>query len=531
MLRVSNLHLNLEQPIELLERRALKQLHIPKEELISMKIVKESIDARKKGAIFFRYSVDCEVLHEKETLACGFENVSLAPVLKYEVPTSGEEKLSHRPIVIGFGPAGMFSALLLAQQGYCPIVIERGCDVDTRVKKVNEFWEKGILDEACNVQFGEGGAGTFSDGKLTTRVKDLRAHKILEEFVKAGSQEDILYSAHPHIGTDHLRTIVKHIREEIISLGGEVHFMKHLDDLVIENGTLKELVINGEKQACGPVVLAVGHSARDTFRMLHEHKQDLVGKAFAVGVRIEHKQKMVDESQYGECAGHEKLPAAEYRLTHKACNGRGVYTFCMCPGGSVVASTSQKDAIVVNGMSERARDGENANSALIVQVGPDDFGNEPLDGIAFQEALEKKAFVLGGSDYKAPAQCVYDFLHHRSSLKVGSVKPSYALGVKLCDLHDLFPSYINDAMEEGIRAFDKRVHGFSSDDAIMTGVESRTSSPLRYNRDQDTYMACSLTNLYPCGEGAGYAGGIVSAAMDGIRCSEAIIKKYQPWKK
>ncbi|MEG1629655.1 MAG: hypothetical protein RR345_00950 [Erysipelotrichaceae bacterium] len=530
MLRVSNLHLNLEQPIELLERRALKQLHIPKEELISMKIVKESIDARKKGSIFFRYSVDCEVLHEKETLACGFENVSEAPVMKYEVPASGEEKLTNRPFVIGFGPAGMFSALLLAQQGYCPIVIERGCDVDSRVKKVNEFWEKGILDEECNVQFGEGGAGTFSDGKLTTRVKDLRAHKILEEFVKAGSNEDILYSAHPHIGTDHLRNIVKHIREEIIMLGGEVHFMKHLDDLVIEDGELKELVINGEKQACGPVVLSIGHSARDTFKMLHEHKQDMVGKPFAVGVRIEHKQKMVDESQYGELAHHSKLPAAEYRLTHKASNGRGVYTFCMCPGGSVIPSTSQKGAIVVNGMSEQARDGDNANSAIIVQVGPDDFGHEPLDGIAFQEALEKKAFILGGSDYKAPAQCVYDFLNHRPSLQVRSIKPSYALGVKLCDLHDLFPSYINEGLEEGIRAFDKRVHGFASNDAIMTGIESRTSSPLRYNRDQDSLMASSLLNLYPCGEGAGYAGGIVSAAIDGIRCGEAIIKKYKPWK-
>lgn len=531
MLRVSNLHLNLDQSMELLERRLMKKLNIVRADLVSMNIYKESIDARKKSQIFFRYTLDCVVKNEKEVLARNIPDVSIAPDLSYQAPIAGDKELSVRPIVIGFGPAGMFSALSLAQQGYCPIVYERGGDVDSRIAAVESFWENGVLNERSNVQFGEGGAGTFSDGKLTTRVKDLRGHKVLAELVEAGAEKEILYEAHPHIGTDKLRNIVKKIREDIIALGGEVHFNHQLDDMIIENDQLSKLVINGETIECGPVILAIGHSARDTFSMLHDHHVEMLAKPFAVGVRIEHPQTMIDEAQYGEAFEHPRLPSAEYRLTHKARNGRGVYTFCMCPGGVIVPSTSHEGHLVTNGMSEHARDKENANSGLIVQVGPEDFGNHPLDGVKFQEELERKAFIMGGGNYQAPAQLVSDFLKNRPSLAIGSIKPSYSLGVNLCDLNELFPDYISDALKEGILAFDRKIKGFAQADAIMSGVESRSSSPLRILRDQDSFIASKTNNLYPCGEGAGYAGGIVSAAIDGIRCAEAIIKLYQPIKK
>lgn len=525
MLRITQLKLDIDESLDLLPSKILHKLHMKEEDLLDYHIVKESIDAR-KGHMIFSYTVDCKVHHEQSILKRKIKDVTLTPDERYHMPKPGIIGMKKRPIVVGFGPAGMFSALLLAQLGYAPIILERGEAVEQRVEKVEKFWKEGILDTQCNVQFGEGGAGTFSDGKLTTRVKDARIHKVLEEFVRFGAPKEILYQAHPHIGTDLLRDIVKEIRKEIIALGGEFHFSSCVDDLMIENGQITGVKVNDQIYESEHVILAIGHSARDTYRMLKERGVYMKAKAFAVGARIEHPQALINEAQYKTYAHHPRLGAAEYRLVHKADNGRGVYTFCMCPGGTVVPSTSMEGGVVVNGMSEHARDKENANSAILVQVHTDDFDDDPMKGIAYQETLEKKAYEIAGSTYEAPAQLVKDFLKHQSSTHIGSVKPSYALGVHMCDLHDILPEPITTAMKQGIIGFDHKLKGFAMEDAILTGVETRSSSPVRLQRDDKEYTSVNVKGLYPCGEGAGYAGGIVSAAIDGLRCAEKIIEYY-----
>lgn len=528
MLRISQIKTGIDEPIEKVRELVVKKLRIQDSDLTDFRIYKESIDARKRGEINFIYTVDIAVKNEKNLLKKKIKNVSETPDLAYKNPEIGGKPMKHRPIVIGFGPAGMFAALLLAQMGYKPLVLERGQKVEERVKAIDDFWKKGKLNPKSNVQFGEGGAGTFSDGKLTSRVRDLRGRKVLEEFVNAGAPEDILFKAHPHVGTDLLRDIVKNIREEIISLGGSVRFDSQVEQFDIENGQLTAVTLaDGEKIETNHAILAIGHSARDTFKELFDKNVTITAKPFAVGVRIEHPQEVINKAQYKEFYKHKRLGAAEYRLTHKASNGRGVYTFCMCPGGLVVPAASEENRLVTNGMSEHARSEENANSGLIVQVFPEDFGTaSPLAGIEFQRQLEAKAFELGGSNYQAPAQLVGDFLSNQASTQLGTVKPSYALGVKPSDLTELFPEYITEPMKEALNAFDKKLHGFAMNDAVMTGVESRSSSPVHINRDEGNFQSVSTRGLYPSGEGAGFAGGIVSAGIDGLKCAEHLISEF-----
>lgn len=523
MIRIHQIYLSLSEDRSVLKEKCAKKLSIPISDIQALRIYRESIDAR-KHEVRFSYTIDLEVRDEVRLLRK--KGVEQAPDLSYQIPICGSEKGSGKVIVVGFGPAGMFSALLLAQMGYQPLVLERGEDVDTRVKKVEDFWKHGALDVNSNVQFGEGGAGTFSDGKLTTRSKDLRSRKVLEELVRFGAPKEILYQAHPHVGTDLLRGIVKNIRKEIIRLGGELRFSSPMEELELVNGSITSVMSKGERIACKALILAIGHSARDTFELLHTHQVYLEQKSFAVGVRIEHPQTLINQAQYKEFANHPKLKAAEYRLTHTSSNGRGVYTFCMCPGGSVVASASEEGGIVINGMSEHARDRENANSALLVQVHPKDVGSHLLDGIEFQRSLEKAAFHAGGDTYHAPAQLVQDYINDIPSQKIGSVTPSYQPAVHLCNLREVLPDFVNEALLEALPAFDRKLHGFMMKDAVMTGVETRSSSPIRIVRDSSTLISENVNNLYPCGEGAGYAGGIVSAAIDGLRCAEKVIERY-----
>jgi len=527
MIRISQIKISIEEPIEKVKEIVLKALNLEESDLLEYRIYKQSIDARRRGKLEFVHTVDIAVANEAAILNRNIPNVTQTPQVDYIMPSSGTTPMKHRPVVIGFGPAGMFAALLLAQKGYRPIVLERGEAVDERVKAIDEFWTKGNLAPNSNVQFGEGGAGTFSDGKLTTRVKDLRGRKVLEELVAAGAPEDILYMAHPHVGTDLLRGIVKNMREEIIRLGGEVRFNCQVKDFLIEDGKLVGVQIPSGKLETNHAILAIGHSARDTFFKLYDRHVDMTAKPFAVGVRIEHPQYVINDAQFKEFSGHPKLGAAEYRLTHKASNGRGVYTFCMCPGGLVVPSSSEKGRLVTNGMSEHARDEANANAGLLVTVGPDDFGSDhPLAGVEYQRRLEEKAFGLGGSNYVAPAQLVGDFLKGQQSKKIGSVEPSYALGVKMTNLNRLFPDEILDPMREALKAFDRKLKGFAMDDAIMTAVESRSSSPVRIERSSETFQSPTAAGLYPSGEGAGFAGGIVSAGIDGLKCAQAIIEEF-----
>lgn len=533
MLRITQIKLSIQDDISAVKLQVAKKLKIRTTDILNFRIYKESIDARKRGEINFIYTVDVNVANESKFLTGKFKNVALTPDLAYKNPEMGVKRLTHRPVVVGFGPAGMYAALLLAQMGYKPLVLERGEAVEERVKSINAFWEKGKLNPKSNVQFGEGGAGTFSDGKLTSRVKDLRGRKVLTELVNAGAPEEILYKAHPHVGTDLLRDIVKNIRQEIISLGGEVRFNTQVKQVNLNDQQLQSLSLtSGEVIDAQQAIFAIGHSARDTFSALHQSGVLMTAKPFAVGVRIEHPQAVIDKAQYKEFAGHKRLGPAEYRLTHKAKNGRGVYTFCMCPGGLVVPSASEAGHLVTNGMSEHARDQHNANSGLLVQVFPEDFASDhPLAGIEFQRDLEKKAFELGGSSYKAPAQLVGDFVKGQSSKEMGRVTPSYALGVTPTDLTSLFPNYISEALKDALIGLDKKIHGFAMPDAVMTGVESRSSSPLRINRDESNLQSVSTKGLYPSGEGAGFAGGIVSAAIDGLKCAEALIQAHAPAEK
>ena len=528
MIRISNIKLPLEQR-GAVQSATLKKLGLPQTALGRLRIHKESVDARDKRKIQFVYVVDVELDNEKQYLRqFRHEDVALAPSEEYVQVPAGSVHISDRPLIVGAGPAGIFAALLLAERGFRPLLLERGQSVDDRTAKVAEFWRTGNLDTSSNVQFGEGGAGTFSDGKLTTSIRDPRCRKVLLDLVAAGAPEEILYVHKPHVGTDVLRGVVKRLRGRIEALGGEVRFGATVTDLLVDRGAVRGVVINGKDTVITPVVvLAVGHSARDTFAMLLSRGIDIVPKAFAIGARIEHTQLLIDEAQYGSFAGHPNLGPAEYKLAHTNSSGRAAYTFCMCPGGSVVAAASELGGVVTNGMSEQARNRPNANSALLVSVTPEDFfDRHPLAGVAFQRHWEEQAFQQGGRDYRAPLQTVGDFLHSRQTRQWGPVQPTYLPGVQGADLASCLPTFVVESMKEALANFDRKISGFAAAQALLTGVETRSSSPVRILRDGG--FESNIKGLYPSGEGAGYAGGIMSAAVDGVKVGEAIIGKYMP---
>jgi len=536
MLRIPNIKLGINQVTDAekekraLQKEILSKLRIDKRELVNFKIFKKSIDARKKDRIMFVYTVDVQILHEERLLnKLSSQGIATTPDLSYKGVKYGTETLIERPVIVGMGPAGIFAGLMLSKNGYHPLILERGEDVETRTSKVNQFWNFGRLDTESNVQFGEGGAGTFSDGKLTTLINDKRCRLVLEELIKAGAPEKILYESKPHIGTDLLKRIVKNIREEIIASGGEVRFKAKVTDFIIRDGKVQGLIINEKEEIpCQVVLLAIGHSARDTFEVLHRKGVVLQPKPFSIGVRIEHPQAVINKAQYGRNAEHPALGAADYKLVyHSAKTGRSAYTFCMCPGGFVVAAASEEKGIVTNGMSEHQRDGENANSALLVGVEPADFPSyHPLAGVEFQRKWERLAFQLGGGNYRAPVQLTGDFLADRSSKEWGGVRPTYKPGVTFAQLKDCLPHYIVETLKEAILYFDNKIKGFAMPDSVLTGVETRSSSPVRIKRD-DNYLS-NIQGIYPVGEGAGYAGGIMSSAVDGCRVAEKIMEKYAP---
>jgi len=527
MLRITNIKLSLDEDENQLKNKVAKKLKIPEKSILNLRIHRKSIDARKKDDVHFVYTVDVELENEEKVFKKNSnKGVSQVKEINIKYEKIVQEKIT-RPIIVGTGPAGLFAGLALARMGFRPILFERGKRVDERVKDVEAFWKEGKLNTQSNVQFGEGGAGTFSDGKLNTSVNNPRGKVVLEEFVKAGAPEEILYSNKPHIGTDLLRNAVKNIRNTIISLGGEVKFNSQVTDLLIEDNRIIGVKVNNEEEYYSyKVILALGHSARDTFEMLYKRGVNIVPKPFSIGVRIEHPQIIINKSQYGKFAFHPKLGAADYKLAAHFDNGRSAYTFCMCPGGMVIAAASEENMVVTNGMSYHARDLENANSALLVGVNPEDFGSShPLAGVEFQRKWERLAFILGGKNYKAPAQKVGDFLKDKPSDTIGNVKPTYSLGVTMTDLRGCLPKYVTDTLKMAILAFDKKIKGFAYEDAIMTGVETRSSSPIRIVRDES--FQSNIKGLYPIGEGAGYAGGIMSAAIDGLRAAEEIAKSYK----
>ncbi|MDP4177263.1 MAG: hypothetical protein Q8900_02850 [Bacillota bacterium] len=535
-IRINNLTVNLDEDISIIKMKAAKILKISESDIDKIKIIRESIDARKKDNIKFNYSVD--VFAEKEdkiVSKCRSKDVILSEKIYSSDLKFGDKKMLHKPIIVGMGPAGMFAGLLLARNGYKPLIVERGQNVDERTETVNKFWKDGTLNLNSNVQFGEGGAGTFSDGKLTTRIKDHRCDFILEELVKKGSPEEIIYSGKPHIGTDILKKVVKNIREEIISLGGEVQFNSTFQSFTSKDKRITSAVVNCEEIPCEAIILAIGHSSRDTYEMLYNKNVFMSPKDFAIGVRIEHLREKINESQYGRFANHPKLKTADYRLVHKSeIFNRGIYSFCMCPGGEVVAAASEDSRLVTNGMSYYNRNMENSNSALVVTVNTSDFDNIPdfsgnniLKGMEFQRYYESLAFKAGGGNYIAPIQLTGDFLKDKVSSKLGNVNPSYKPGYEFRNLNECLPSYVTGALKEGILIFDKKLKGFADVNAVMTGIESRTSAPVRIERNEKL-QSVSFSGLYPAGEGAGFAGGIVSAAVDGIKAAESIMEEWKP---
>lgn len=524
MIRVSNIKLKIDEDKSLLKTKIAKKIKVLEDSITDIKIYKQSIDARNKDNIHFVYTIDVLLDNEKTVLKKNKDkDVSLTPDMEYKY-VARDLNCDSRPIVIGFGPAGIFCALILSQMGLKPIVLERGEDIDSRTKTVEKFWNSGVLNTKSNVQFGEGGAGTFSDGKLTTRIKDMRCRKVLEELVKNGAPEEIMYIAKPHVGTDLLKGVVKNIRNYMISLGAEVHFDSKVSDFIIEDNAIKGVCVNDSYIIKSDyVVLSVGHSARDTFEVLHKRQVIMEQKPFAMGVRIEHKQSLINKSQYGDENIAKILGAADYKLTYTTSKGRGVFTFCMCPGGQVVAAASENNMVAVNGMSNHARDDENANSAVLVQIYPEDFGSDYiLAGVELQRSLERKAFEMGGGNYNAPAQLLGDFMSNKTSEYLGEIKNSYRPNIKLSNLNELLPDFMAEAIKEALPNMGKQLKGFDNADSLLTAVESRSSSPVRILRDSKTYESLNIKGLYPVGEGAGYAGGIVSAAVDGIVAAEKV---------
>lgn len=527
MIRINDISLPLGYDDNMLLKLTAEEIGCKSSDIKEIKLVKRSVDARKKSNVHFKAAVEISVPNEQKLLRKLPKNkVSLVNRTEYTLPRSVVS--TKRPIVVGFGPAGMFAALTLAQSGLKPIVLERGQDADTRIKAIKSLQENRILDENNNVQFGEGGAGTFSDGKLTTGIKDIRIRHVFNTFVKFGAPKEILYLAKPHIGTDILREVVKNIRLEIIKLGGEIVFGARLTDFTSDGGTILSAVYekDGKTHELGTnsIILAIGHSARDTFEMLNRKNVAMSQKSFAMGMRVEHLQCEVNKSLYGEFHNHSALSAADYKYVVHLPNGRSLYTFCMCPGGYVVAAASEKERVVTNGMSLFARDGKNANSALLVNTEPKDFGSDyVLAGMELQRKIEKAAFIAGGKNYNAPITLVEDFLKGVNSTKFGAVKPTYTPGVTFVRPEEYLPDFITNTIREGIPLIAEKADFFKAEDAILTGAETRSSSPVRINRSENL-MSLSVKGLYPCGEGAGYAGGIVSAAVDGIKCSEAVIE-------
>ena len=551
MLRLTDIKLPLDHSADAIELAILQKLEISKAELVDFTVFKRGYDARKKSNILLIYTLDVTTNKDDQLLEKFSKDsqVKLTPDMEYKFVTQAPENFPHRPVVIGMGPCGLFVGLVLAQMGFKPIILERGKEVRERTKDTFGFWRKKILNTESNVQFGEGGAGTFSDGKLYSQVKDPKhySRKVLNEFVDAGAPEEILYVSKPHIGTFKLVTMVEKMRAKIFELGGEVRFEQRVDQIHFENdetinfdeGELNNFsakqvtgltLASGEHIATEHIALAIGHSARDTFKMLHNEGVFIKAKPFSVGFRIEHEQSVIDEARFGKNAGNEILGAADYKLVHHASNGRSVYSFCMCPGGTVVAAASEEGRLVTNGMSQYSRHERNANSAIVVGIEPKDYNNgkfsaqddSVLAGIEFQRKLEEQAFAMGGETYDAPVQLVGDFIAGRKTGEHGSVIPSYKPGVTYCDLSEALPDYAVEAIREALPAFERKIKGFSMDEATLTAVETRTSSPIQITRDRETLESLNAKGLYPAGEGAGYAGGILSAGIDGIKIAEAI---------
>ena len=536
MLRLNEVKLPLNHTEAELPAAILARLDLPAEDLLGFTVFKRSYDARKKSAIVLIYSLDIEVNHEAAVLERRRHDTHLmpSPDMAYQYVADGAQLAAHpdfqRPVVIGIGPCGLLAALLLAQMGLRPIILERGKVVRERTVDTFGFWRQRKLNPESNVQFGEGGAGTFSDGKLYSQIKDPKHYgrKVLTEFVKAGAPEEIIYVSKPHIGTFRLVKMVESMRENIEALGGEYRFDSKVTDLEIEdtiNGRQVRAVVleSGEKIVTDHVVLAIGHSARDTFQMLYDRGVYIEAKPFSIGFRVEHPQSLIDTCRFGPNAGHPILGAADYKLVHHATNGRAVYSFCMCPGGTVVAAASEPGRLVTNGMSQYSRNERNANSAIVVSISPEvDYPGHPLAGIEFQRRLEEKAFELGGGTYDAPGQLMGDFVAGRASTEFGSVTPSYKPAVHLTDLAQILPEYAVSALREAFPAFDKQLKGYFRHDAVLTGLETRTSSPIRIKRRDDTLQSLNTFGLFPAGEGAGYAGGILSAGVDGIKIAEAV---------
>ena len=519
MIRIRDIKIRENLTKEQVLEKAISKNKIKLEEIEKWYIQRKSIDARKKDDIYFNYTIDLELKDKQKEKR--YEQVKIEQFPKISVRRNSK----YQPVIIGAGPAGLFAGLILVQNGIKPIILERGKQVEERIKDIQDFIQTKKFNPSSNIQFGEGGAGTFSDGKLNTgNSPDLYSRKVLEEFVKFGAPEEILYTAKPHLGTDNLVQIVKNIREYIIANGGQVLFNEQVTDFEIENNEIKA-VICSKRIETDSVILAIGHSARDTFKKLYELGAEVQPKNFAVGVRIEHLQEDINKAQYGDKTKLD-LPSADYKLVYHASNGRTCYTFCMCPGGQVMASNSEENSIVTNGMSNFARDGVNANSAVLVNVTVGDFyKGTPLDGMYFQEDLEKKAFELGGSNYNAPVQKVEDFLDNRVSAEFGKVKPTYMPGVTMANLNEILPDFVSETLKEGLVELDKKLHGFADNEAILTGVETRSSSPVQITRDKETLISTNIQGLYPCGEGAGYAGGIMTAAIDGIKCAIKVLEK------